>query len=329
MKKKLHWLSPGKNSDCVDTLLNSNLASTRLRTAVAYQSLTNNNYQITVGDSILSDSLAIVIGKVGANVDRFEYWKEQIKKHKINKSIIYLDYTDNHLGFDSPMRKYYEYFLEVSDYIIVPSEKMQDNISIYWGGPVKIIPDIIEFDFLEPKNYINSVPQLLWFGHASNIEFLTKYIQKENIINNVKLHLIVMSNINGIQILNNSISNCNLSKNMTSLIWSKNLMSEVARKTDICIIPSSQEDPRKSGVSSNRLLSSLALGLPTLSTSMPSYQEFNKYFLDIDLFSIEYMINNIGKQQELVANSQKEVLERFTNNSIGKLWFNLIESQMK
>ena len=173
------------------------------------------------------------------------------------------------------------------------------------------------------------MPQLLWFGHASNIEFLIKYIQKENIINNVKLHLIVMSNINGIQILNNSISNCNLSKNMTSLIWSKNLMSEVARKTDICIIPSSQEDPRKSGVSSNRLLSSLALGLPTLSTSMPSYQEFNKYFLDIDLFSIEYMINNIGKQQELVANSQKEVLERFTNNSIGKLWFNLIESQMK
>ena len=45
MKKKLHWLSPGKNSDCVDTLLNSNLASTRLRTAVAYQSLTNNNYR--------------------------------------------------------------------------------------------------------------------------------------------------------------------------------------------------------------------------------------------------------------------------------------------
>jgi hypothetical protein len=325
MQNKIHWLSPGDNSSDLKVLLDSNLASTRLRTAVACQYLLKNNFEVTYGDTIINNPSLIIIGKIGSNADRFEYWVKQLDKYKKSGARIYLDYTDNHLGFNSIMRKYYEALIKLSDQLIVPSAKMKDNVKNYWFGPISIIPDAIEVPFYLPKDKISLTINLLWFGHASNIEYLVKYVQKTSLIYNDKYHLTVMSNANGLDLFVKYLKiNTNI-KNIDLLDWTKDSMSEVALKSDISLIPSAKDDPRKSGVSSNRLLTSLALGLPTLATSMPSYDEYKRYFLDIDVFSIDLMIENLNIQKLLVVEAQKHFLNAYSIENIGKLWLNFIK----
>jgi hypothetical protein len=325
MQNKIHWLSAGKNSSDLKLLFNSNRASTRLRTGVACQYLLKNNYEITFGDYILNKPNIIIIGKIGLQADRFEYWVNQIDKYKKFGAQIYLDYSDNHLRFDSPLRKYYKEFIKRCDQVIVPSSKMKDNIKDYWLGPIEIIPDAIEVPFSYPKDKINLIPKLLWFGHSTNIEYLVNYIHKESLINNEKYHLTVMSNSYGLELFVKNLKiNSNI-KNIDLLNWTKEGMSEVALKSDISLIPSSIDDPKKTGVSTNRLLTSLALGLPTLATSMPSYQEYNRYFLDINIFSIDFMIENLNIQKLLVAEAQKNILDAYNIDNIGKLWLDLIK----
>lgn len=324
--KKIHWLCPGIKQNDLLMLKNSNLASTRLRTSVACLYLKKNGYDVTFGDTINKDRDLIVIGKVGSDVKRFDYWMNQLLKCKNNGSQIYLDYTDNHLGFKSSMSQFYSSFIEVCDHIIVPSLKMKDNLFNYWEGPTTIIPDAIEVKIVPPRDKKSDTCNLLWFGHASNIEYIINLLENKSIINNKNFHLTVMSNLNGLELFKGSIKNKVQLENVTLLNWSKELMQSKALYADISLIPSSIIDPKKSGVSSNRLLTSLALGLPTLATNMPSYQAFSEYFLDIDKFSIEYMIENLKEQQSLVLKAQNELLDQFTEVSIGQSWLNLIKN---
>ena len=133
-----------------------------------------------------------------------------------------------------------------------------------------------------------------------------------------------MSNANGLDLFVKLLKiNTNI-KNIDLLDWTKDSMSEVALQSDISLIPSAKDDPRKSGVSSNRLLTSLALGLPTLATSMPSYVKYKRFFLDIDVFSIEFMIENLNIQKLLVVEAQKHYLSAYSIENIGKLWLDFI-----
>jgi hypothetical protein len=325
MQKKIHWLKSGDSSNDLKLLLCSNLASTRLRTAVASQYLFKNNFQVSYGDTIVGNPDLIIVGKIGINKDRFEYWVKQIEEYKKIGSKIYLDYSDNHLGYDSAMKKYYEVLIKLSDQVIASSDQMKENIKKYWIGPISIIPDAIEVPFLHHKNKINSITQLLWFGHASNIEYLVKYIHKESLINNKKYHLTVVSNTNGLELFVKNIKIKEKPKNIDLMSWTKDVMCEVALKSDISLIPSSKDDPKKNGVSSNRLLTSLALGLPTLATSLDSYQEYKKYFLDIDMFSIDYMMENLNFQKLLVDEAQKNVLNKYNIDNIGRMWLEIIK----
>lgn len=323
MKNCIHWLIPGESIN-IESISESSLASIRLRTAVARDYLRSTNFKLTVGDTIDFKSNIIIVGKVGSNAERYNYWVNQIINFKKFGAKIILDYSDHHLGFNSPMRKFYESFFNFADLIVTPSQKMTDNLMDYWSGLNCIIPDPIEVEFLTPKKNKNSYIHMLWFGHASNIDYLIDYVKRESLLNEKNKYLTVMSNHNGLDLFETKIKKLSNTNNFELINWSKDLMSEVALKADICLIPSSIDDPRKSGVSSNRLLTALALGLPTLATNMPSYQEFGKYFLDMDKYSPDYMYENIIEQKRLVSVSQNNVLKKYSKTNIGKMWFDVI-----
>jgi hypothetical protein len=63
-------------------------------------------------------------------------------------------------------------------------------------------------------------------------------------------------------------------------------MVAAARVAEFCVVPSNNWDPKKSGASSNRLLTAPALGLPTAVSMIPSCQEFSEYFFDLDTTSL-------------------------------------------
>lgn len=324
MKKRIHWLSDGNNVE-LDLLFESNLASTRLRTAVACKFLKSKGYTATVGDFIVGKVDKVIIGKIGLNSNKFENWISQIIEHKKNDTKIYLDYTDNHMGIKSPVQKYYQSFFAITDSLIVTNNKMKEIVSDYWYGPIDIIPDAIEVDIVQPKDIKNTPLRLLWFGHVSNLEFLINYIENNKIINDDKYHIKIMTNLYGIELINKYLKKYNKLNNVDIFEWSKNLMCSVALNSDVCIIPSSKNNPRKSGVSSNRLITALALGLPTLATSLPSYQDYSKYYIDIDLHPIDSIQENLKIQKNIIKESQNFIFEKYSKYKIGELWQKLID----
>lgn len=322
MLNSIHWLTAGKSSDNIELLLNSNLASVRMRAAVACQVFKNNKIKTFIGDSVAANTESIIVGKTGTNEERIKYWLNQIESFKKKGVRIYLDYTDNHLGFESPMREYYRILINICDHVIVNSCQMEQNIKQYWRGRISIIPDIVEVKIKPPKKNINKIPHIFWFGHASNINYLIDYLKLTNFTKQAQIHMSVMSNQIGLDIFKKEI---NLrSTNIDLVNWSLESMESIGKMADIALIPSSTVDPKKSGVSNNRLLTSLALGLPTLATPMHSYKQFDKYFLDIDKYNIDDIFQDIEKQKFLVAEAQDVVINKYSKENIGKQWLELI-----
>ena len=112
----IHILIPGIYKTH-ERLNESNLASIRLRSAIAAKYLSENGSTISVGEFIPKISNIILVGKIGANdiIKRTKLWLDQIQSAK-NKSVkIFIDYTDNHLGFESPMRSFYKKALKLAE----------------------------------------------------------------------------------------------------------------------------------------------------------------------------------------------------------------------
>lgn len=98
---------------------------------------------------------------------------------------------------------------------------------------------------------------------------------------------------------------------------------------DLCIIPSDPRDRRKAGVSSNRLLTALALGLPTAADRLDSYIEHESYFADIRSPQFEGMLENPAAWHEAVRAAQSGPLKAYGEMEIGRRWLNLIDDLLK
>ena len=282
--RHIHILIPGTYKTHEDLNV-SNLASIRLRSAVVAKYLSQHGSTVSVGEFVTEISNIILVGKIGANdiEKRTKLWLDQIQSAK-NKNIkIFVDYTDHHLGFESPMRIFYESALKLADYIITSSNYLKILLNNFYSKEIFVIPDAIEVPVLSPK--ISKTNNILWFGHASNIQYLINFIEKYTKPNDV-CKLIILSNDNGLNILSNHQFQNSVGFEIELKKWSVEGLIAASKISDICIIPSDPADPRKSGASSNRLITSIALGLPTAAEMLPSYEEFSKYFFNIRSNSI-------------------------------------------
>jgi DNA helicase-2/ATP-dependent DNA helicase PcrA len=84
-------------------------------------------------------------------------------------------------------------------------------------------------------------------------------------------------------------------------------MINTSKFCDLIIIPSDPNDPKKAGVSSNRLITALALGLPTAACVMESYKEYDQYFTDIDSEKFIELIDNPDKFHNQVLEAQDKI----------------------
>lgn len=311
----LHWLIPE-----VGELKKSHLASIRLRTTpsvVATQAL---GWDVTVGENISGTPSTILIGKIGANniEVRQEKWLDQIRKAK-GSAKVFLDYTDNHLGFDSSMSRFYESAIKEVDGCIVPSQGMAALLSSGWNGPISIIEDPVEVYAFPPKELAGQPTTLLWFGHSSNIDFLINFLSSGfNIGDHIRL--IVLSNEAGLNHFasSNLVSPAKIEFNLA--LWSIENMVEAAKISDMCIIPSDLSNPKKMGASANRLITALTLGLPTAADNLPSYREFSNYYCDLRDKSFREVLRNPSKFGYLASNAQAELGPRFSMSKIEHDW---------
>jgi hypothetical protein len=305
----------------------SQLASTRFRAAIIAKYLPQHGSTVSVGETIPETSNIILFGKIGTKdiEKKQKLWLNQMKSAK-NKNIkIFLDYTDHHLGFKSEMRSFYESALKITDYIITPSDHLKILLNNYFSKEIFVIPDPLEVPVLSPK--ISKTNGILWFGHASNIEYLINFLEEFPKTHEV-FKLIVVSNDAGLNILASHRFQKKIRFKVSLQKWSLKALIEASKISDICIIPSDRNDPKKSGVSSNRLITSLALGLPTVAEIMPSYAEFSRYFFNIRSNSVfETMSNSSSSEfRKLISEAQQKIIPKFLPRVIAQQWIELFKN---
>lgn len=321
----IHFLISENGKDG-SVLTKSNLASTRLRILPCINSLSNYDIKVDFGECISHQSGIVVVGKIGAhNINtRCNVWLNEIMTAKSRGSTIFLDYTDHHLEFEGPMTQFYKTVIDHTDHCIVPSAIMGRLLSKFYDGPVSIIEDVIEIAPQSVKMNLASVtPTALWFGHASNINFLIDFINSSGFLMS-GCNLIVLSNEQGLNFFSQSSLKFINYQQIRLGVWSVENMINAAKTSDFSIIPSDLSNPRKLGVSSNRLITSFALGLPTAADHLPSYLEFSDCYVDLRGPSFSNLVDNPVSFSSLVNQAQSLYLNQFKPESIGQKWRTLL-----
>ena len=304
----------------IDALQQSNLASIRLRVCPSIRAMQAKQWRVTAGDQIFDAPQKVLVTKIGANdvCKRAKEWLKQIESHKSRGAQIYLDYTDHHLGFESPMSDFYRQVMALVDKAVVPSVSMQNALVSFFKKKIDLVEDPIEFSIQVTKQISRPIT-LLWFGHASNIEYLIQFL-RAGFEYGDSVRLIILSNKSGLNILSQAKIESRAKIEFRAGLWSPELMLEAASKSDVCIIPANATDPRKSAASANRLITAFALGLPVAADHLDSYLEFSDFYADIRSVEFRKLIHDPSIFHTKVSLAQKKIIPRFTMKQSEIAW---------
>lgn len=330
--KSLSWLVSNVISNDINQVITSELASSRMRAGVCINAALSSAYEVcplNCDDGSIFPNVIFMSKYVHDSMTqkychdggaRWNFWFNLIKRAKNNQSKLVVDYTDNHLNNSGIVSDFYKIIGPFVDGYVVPSEKMKANLSCYTNKRIWVIPEPIEVKICVPKISIINPDRLniLWFGHNSNLPFLFRMIQ--GALKNAPPHnLVILSNyldqsqFAKVAALGHKQATYNYGK------WSLELMEKISKKVDVCVIPGDTTDPKKNGVSPGRLLTSLAMGLPTIATPLDSYLPFAKYFVsDVDVLS-NFFSNPLSYKERLLE-VQDLIQNEYTVSAIGEKW---------
>lgn len=325
-KKKIHWLLPFR----IETLYQVkelNLASIRMRLGSIIQNISSSSFEISAGENIANNIDVLIVGKLkSTSYQSVQFWIDKIKFAKQNRTKILFDYTDDYLnqhnsGFYKP---FYNFLITQADMAITSSNHLKLSLKNYFNGHIEVIEDPIEVLIFKPHLSNTQFTNILWFGHESNLSYLIQFINQLNELKN-PTNIYALTSKRGIEIANQT--KMTITKNLNSHfgLWSINAMINTAKSCDLCIIPSNLDDKRKNGVSSNRLITALALGLPTAADKLDSYNEFENYFTDIRSEKSLELIDNPDKFHNQVLEAQDKIVPQFTQEAISQKWINFLK----
>jgi hypothetical protein len=107
------------------------------------------------------------------------------------------------------------------------------------------------------------------------------------------------------------------------LEWSLQNTVNSSRFCHGCLIPSDLNDTSKSKVSSNRLITSFALGLPVSADLVDSYSPYADYFHNIRKSPLSDFYANLSNYYIKVELAQKKIVPLFSYEYLIKKWKNL------
>jgi hypothetical protein len=326
----IEWLVPIKTGT-IKTLEKSNLASVRLRAAVGATAASEIGAENQFPDGFNAKTPdTIVIGKIDnvSDKQRSQRWMERLinLKKKSNTKII-VDYTDHHLASNSENAIFYRDAFKLADQVVCSSRMLTQHIKQSYKGEASVIQDPIEVPIQAPFKKENNIPTALWFGHATNLPYLFDFL-----LNNYRLQrlvrLIVMTNLYPFPPQINEHLNTENLRNLELHVipWSIDDLVKASALADVCWIPAGVKDPRKSGASSNRLLTAISLGLPTAADNLDSYSSFKKYYLDIQQKEIYHQLANPESYFQSLNTGQELIANTYTKQAIGKKWVETLKA---
>lgn len=302
------------------------MASHRLRAGCMLRHASQHDSLVTVGASVTKNADVLIIGKMGANSVNAQgkKWLSLIENQKSNGAKIILDFTDNHLDTHTELTDFYSKIVGLIDQAVCSSRLLQASLGKVFHGKIEVIPDPLEISLQKIKENPFFPRTLLWFGHRTNLPFLAKFLPKLGA--NFPIRLIVLSDIVGLQSLEQSRPEVPQNLMVEFRVWTIEAMIQAAEESDVCIIPSDPNQPRKSGVSSNRLITALAMGLPTIASLLDSYRPFQEYFTDINSPEYTSPIINPSAFRSQVSNAQTLIAKEYSMESIAEKWYSTIKT---
>ena len=336
--KTVAWLISNLRTNDFEELFSTELASTRMRAGVCISGCRKN--KITVlppnyrkpehNPSMVFMAKFVPDSNTGQFLDdggrRKDLWLKKIELLEKKGCQLILDYTDNHFSKEGIVGDFYRQIKDSVSGLILPSEKMAQNISQEWNGYTKIIPEPVEVDFLDPERPKPPLDQMtaLWFGHVSNLSYLLDYMGNE-LHKNPPKNLIILTNNMPSQAVQEGAKRAPKGLNIKLAHWSKNNMRKAAKVSHYALIPSSKNDPRKSGVSPGRLLTSFALGLPVIAENLHSYLAFSEFYAPTRSVEALELAKNPVKYHDKVKRVQAIIKTNFTVDAIEKEWVGVVK----
>ena len=336
--KSVAWLISNLRTNDFEELFNTELASTRMRAGVCISGCRKSNITVLPPNyrklehspSMVFMAKFVPDSNTGQFLDdggvRRDLWLKKIDLLEKQGCQLILDYTDNHFSKEGIVGDFYRQIKGSVSGLVVPSEKMAQNIAQEWDGYTKIIPEPVEVDFLDPGRPKPPLDQMtaLWFGHVSNLSYLLDYMGT-GLHKNPPRNLIILTNNMPSEAVQEGAKKSPKGLNIKLAQWSKDNMRKAAKMSHYALIPSSKNDPRKSGVSPGRLLTSFALGLPVIAENLHSYLEFAEFYAPTGSVEAFELAKNPVKYHDKVKRVQAIIKKKFTVNAIEKEWVEVVK----
>lgn len=253
-----------------------------------------------------------------------------LKRNGAKLITIYSDHVAELKSIDSAL---YKNLLYLSDQVITPSKKLKSSASqaIAKTFPISIIEDPCQ---LSRKDFNNLNPgetiRILWFGNSPNLEYLFKELgglfNQSNKSN--KFQLTILTSKHGVEYIQQKFISRSLPKHwsLRLVIWNINnqpgqLESELSR-ANITLLPSDPLDPRKNGVSHNRLLDSIQSGCIAIASPVDSYLELSKVSLIGENLPklLNFAVDNYPRLCSKYTQLRDAALQRFNPELNIKKW---------
>lgn len=331
--KRLIWLSAGAIKQ-VDGKHTSTLASTRYRVIAPAQALAAHGWH----SEFVTEELSQVMGGWGSSVPQpgdtliiskvfTEHALNLAKDAKSRGAKVIVDFCDN--LFDHPQRgPLQQALLNIADIVVAASEGMAYAINKHARTVDAVISDPVEFEFAQPSFSPKKQLQLLWFGHAVNLDTvkaflpaLVDYSKKQDLVLNL-----VTSLPNGEQDLSKLLSE-HSTLNVAYIPWSIEATQQAIEQADLVLIPvlASQF---KSAKSPNRLLEPLQSGRMVVAGPLPAYLPFaDSAWIGEDLIEgIEWCLSHPQEVLARIKQGQTDIASRFTPKAIASEWNTLLSN---
>ena len=316
-------------------LLNSHLASVRLRTGVAssaWQGAGHRNLFVAPDDveSVSRINFAevriCIVGKLFMDV-RPADWLAACVRVKESGARLVLDICDYPFAQKPPeFMRFYEEVLRLADVVTVNSGRMAELMAGHMQGQSPlVIEDAILSAARRPEFAPGKVLELLWFGHINNVRYLERMMDaliQYSATQRCRLTLVTEAGQGLEQAVQRINANCAPRFEARFTAWSLEATRMALRRADLVLIPGDPADPLKSGVSSNRLAEALQAGRMPIASPLSSYWPFaDAACLGDDLVAgMRWAMANRGEVLVRIKKGQALIAEKLTQEAIGSHW---------
>jgi len=333
---KVCFLVNGRNQT-LETLRDSNLASVRMRLCVAADALLSLGVQVRLTDSAIEEGAThLYVSKPDFYLDssRLKRWTSMIQRFLVRGGYLIVDFSDNHLASEGPLKDFYGWLLPKSHKVICNSGFNADVVRSTSKALVEVIEDPLECPILAPSVPLGLSEQrkrtLMWFGHASNLPYLIDFLVND-FRPEIPVRLICLTNIHPIpdEVSQQLTDQASSMLEICFIEWSQDAMVRAAKISDACILPAGANDPRKMGASANRLLTALALGLPVAADTLDAYRSAQRYFLPLRGDTFADLLLHPESFHELVLEGQVRLLPNYEYRQVMHRWVESLTCKAK